>query len=120
MISGPDKYSHIQNWDKNLPKRSGMFFQTQRRTIADDIIHKSKKPETCTPGIGKYNPEAWRAEKNVKVKGFYGLKEERITNLDNYLAIHGPLPQNKYEAIPLDKIKPRSMSIMIEEKLKRW
>lgn len=120
IINGPDKYSNIQNWENNLPKRNGMFFRTQRRTIADDIIHKSKKVETSTPGIGKYNPEAWRAEKKVKVKGFYDLKEERITEFDNYLAIHAPIPQNKYELIALDKIRPRATSTMIEEKLNRW
>ena len=78
-----------------------MFLKTERRTIAGEIQHRAKKVETSVPGIGKYNPDAWRAEKTTRIKGFYGRTEDRVTNLDDYLALHGPIPYCNY-----DKKKP--------------
>ena len=72
MIAGPDAYSKIQKWEYNLPKRNGMFLKTERRSIAGEIQHKAKKVETCTPGVGLYNPEAWRVGKTTRIKGYYG------------------------------------------------
>ena len=82
MVCGPNSYSKLSEWDKALPARAGMFKKNERRTIPGEIEHLHKKPEKCTPGVGKYNPEAWRAEKVTKVKGFAKINAERITAID--------------------------------------
>lgn len=120
MIAGPQSYSKIKNWEKALPDRAGMFLRSERRTIAGEIQHKHKKPETCSPGIGKYNPEAWRAEKVTRIKGHYGKTEERVTTIDDYVSIHGDVPLAKYETLPLDKQLTKPRYTVIETKLQRW
>lgn len=108
-----------------MPKRRGKFKLCERRSIAGEIQHKAKKVETCTPGIGTYNPDAWRFEKPTKIKGFYTKTSERTTEFDNYLAIHGPgpgpIPGKESTIIPNDKLTTsKSRSIIIESKLQRW
>ena len=74
-----NKYHSEHNWEKSPTTKTAKFFVTKRRTIADEIEHKSTFKEKTSPGCAEYkNEAAWRFTQ-AKIKGLYNKSEKRIT-----------------------------------------
>ena len=72
-------YHSEHNWEKSPSTKTAKFFVTKRRTIADEIVHKSTFKEKSVPGCGDYKHDAAWKFTQAKIKGLYGKSEQRIT-----------------------------------------
>lgn len=59
-VPSSDKYFTMLDWSKNPTSRNIKFYTDKRNMIAEEIIHKSKKPEKTSPGPAEYDHyEGW-------------------------------------------------------------
>ena len=101
FVPGSPKYQSEIDWHKQPETRTAKFFTTKRRTIADDISHKSQWKEKSTPGCNLYkNEAAWKFTKG-KLKGNFTNKEDRVTFVQESGWKADQTPGLKYTAIDL-------------------
>ena len=61
FVPGSPMYHSEHNWEKSPSTKTAKFFVTKRRTIADEIEHKSTFKEKSVPGCGDYKHDAaWK------------------------------------------------------------
>jgi len=60
-IPAPSKYQSAIDWTKDPETRTLKFLKDPRKTVADEIIHKSKNPAKCSPGPAGHDTfDAWK------------------------------------------------------------
>ena len=100
-IPAPSKYQTAIDWTKDPNSRTIKFYSDARKTIADEIIAKSKKPEKTSPGpTGHDTYDAWKSTQK-KVQGTQKLKEDRITFVQSMKWTADQTPGYKYPTIDL-------------------
>jgi len=73
-----------------------------RKSSFDEVIKKSKE----SPGVGKYEAQAYYNKRIRPPKGTYKQKQDRITLLDEAIFTSKQIPFD-YNAPRLDSIKKR-------------
>lgn len=60
-VPAPSKYQTALDWNKSPDSRTAKFFTTKRKTIADEIIHKSQFKEKTSLGPAGYKDyDSWK------------------------------------------------------------
>ena len=99
-IPAATKYQSAIDWNKNPESRNYKFNKTDRDTIADTIIKKSKKPEKCSPGPAAYNSyDNWKYNLAKPHGQYLQNKEKRITFMETQVWYAEQTPHMKYPDI---------------------
>lgn len=78
-IPAPSKYQTAIDWTKSPETRTAKFFTDKRKTVADEIIHKSRFKEKSSPGPAGYKDyQSWKYTL-TKNSPNYKQKEDRVT-----------------------------------------
>lgn len=78
-IPASSKYFSAIDWNKSPETRTIKFLSNPRRTIADEIMHKSKNPAKTSPGPAGYGAEAAWRKTLPQFKGSFKNLENRTT-----------------------------------------
>ena len=100
-VPAPSKYQSAIDWNKDPESRNIKFYSDARKTIADEIIHKSKNPAKTSPGPTGYSHyDGWKSTL-PKPHGNFKLKEDRVTFVQSSKWTADQTPGYKYQAIDL-------------------
>ena len=109
-VPASPKYFTALDWNKTPDTRTIKFLSNPRRTIADEIMHKSKNPAKTSPGPAGYsNVDAWN--KNLpKKKGNFKTLERRTTFVQESGWKADQSPGYKYPDVKLVSRLPRLLT----------
>ena len=95
------KYQTAIDWNKDPVSRNIKFYKNERRTNADEIIHKAKQPEKTSPGPAAYSSHDGWQKTLAKIGGTMRIKEDKITFVQERKWFADQSPGNKYPSIDL-------------------
>jgi hypothetical protein len=99
----------------------------ERRSIAGEIQHRSKKKETRTPSITDYDPHVWKKQTHIlKPTGHYKQESDRTNYFDDKIAIDQQAGDNTFlkHKLPtftsFERVKNKPRYTKIEKQLPRF
>ena len=115
-VPAPNKYQSAIDWHKDPTSRNIKFYKDARKTVADEIIHKSKFLEKSTPGPAGHDAHDGWKKTLKKVGGTMSIKEARITFVQERSWFANQSPGNKYPSIDLVS-KPKIAAAPLQIKI---
>lgn len=108
FIPAADAYHLDIDWAKSPTTRNCKFDKNPRRTVADDIIKKSEKKETTSPGPTAYHEyDTWKTKISPRIKGNYKNTGERVTFANERQWFAGQSPGFKYGNVKVTSYKEK-------------